>query len=299
MRVDWRVGRHATDADRVQADLLPSAIAEASGVGTGRVVVSQSLAAVPRHGVAAVTRLPAGGIAFRGQAVVVPTHHLQAELQERVRGLSGRVVVLPFPAPDPLYDWDDTRTVLEVSERYHLEARPRVLAAADWERGQGLTQLLPLVRDVLHREGELVLLGALPHRARIAPLVAHLGLSENVVLLPPVSPREAAGLLHGADALVQAEDDGFPHWLGWAAAAGLPAVAWDRPAAREASGQAALMVDPARADALPAAVAEALTNVRVRERQMARGREASAPARLSHVASQWAQFLEAPLRPVR
>ncbi len=293
IRVDWRVGRHAADADRVQAELLPEAIAAAgTDRGSRRVAVSPSLADTRRHGVAAVTRLPAGALRVRGPGVVVPTQDLQRELQERGEGLAAQVVVLPFPAPEPLYDWDDTRAVVDVNERYHLEARPRVLAAADWERGQGLTRLLPLVRDVLHREGELVLLGALPHRERIAPLVAHLGLSESVVLLPRVSAREAAGLLHGADVFVQAEDDGFPYWLGWAAAAGLPAVALDRPAAREASGHAALMVDPTRADAFSAAVVEALTNLRVRERQIARGREASAPARLAHVANQWARFLE-------
>ncbi|MDA8200318.1 MAG: glycosyltransferase [Thermaerobacter sp.] len=292
IRVDWRVARSAADADRVQADVLPDAIAAASGAGSRRVAVSSRLADVRRHGVAAVTRLPAGPLTFRGQGVVVPTQDLKRALQERGRGLAAQVVVLPFPAPEPLYDWDDTRAVVDVNERYHLEARPRVLAAADWERGQGLTRLLPLVRDVLHREGELVLLGALPHRERIAPLVAHLGLSEHVVLLPRVSPREAAGLLHGADVLVQAEDDGYPYWLGWAAAAGLPAVALDTPAAREASGHAALVVEATRVEAFPAAVTEALTNVNVRERQIARGRTASAPARLSHVANQWARFLE-------
>ena len=296
IRVDWRVGRNATDADRVQADALPDAIAAASGAGSRRVAVTPRLADARRHSVAAVTRLPAGALRFRGQRVIVPTQDLKRELQERGGGLASQVAVLPFPAPEPLYDWDDTRAVVEVNDRYHLEARPRVLAAADWERGQGLTRLLPLVRDVLHREGELVLLGALPYRERIAPLVAHLGLSEHLVLLPRVSPREAAGLLHGADVLVQAEDDGFPYWLGWAAAAGLPAVALDTPAAREASGHAALVVDATRADAFPAAVSEALTNLRVRERQIERGRDASAPARLSHVANEWARFLETAFR---
>lgn len=293
-RVDWRVGRHASEADRVQAELLPDAISAAgTDRGSRRVAVSTSLTDTRRHGVAAITRVTAGPLAFRGQRVVVPTQHLQEELQQRGGDWAAKVVVLPFPVPEPLYDWDDTRAVVDVNERYHLEARPRVLAAADWERGQGLTRLLPLVRDVLRRDGELVLLGALPHRERIAPLVAHLGLAEWVVLLPRVSAREAAGLLHGADLLVQAEDDGFPHWLGWAAAAGLPAVALDGPAAREASGHAALVVDPARADAFPAAVGESLTNQRVRERQIQRGREAAATMHLSHVAERWARLLEA------
>ncbi len=293
-RVDWRLARHPAEADRVQAELLPAAIRAAVAVsGPRRAVVSTSLAGARRHEVAAVTWLSAGPVTFRGQGVVVPTRQLQDELRRRGGAWAANVVVVPFPVPDPVFDWDDTRAVVEVSSRYHLEARPRVLAAADWEHGQGLTRLLPLVRKVLHNEGELVLLGALPHRERIAPLVNHLGLAEGVVLLPRVSLREAAGLLHGADVLVQADGEGFPHWLGWAAAGGLPAVALDHPAAREASGQAALMVDPARGDAFPAAVAEALTNQALRERQIRRGREAAAPARLHHVAELWARHLEA------
>lgn len=296
-QVDWRLGRHPSAADRTQAALLPEAIHQASiqqassGGAPGRMRVAQSLATAGRHGVAALTELPAGPLRLRGRGVVVPVPSLQAELARWGPQWAGKVAVLPFPTPDAVFDWDDTRAVVEVNDRYHLEARPRILAAADWARGQGLTRLLPLARDVLHREGELVLLGALAHRDRIAPLVSHLGLAEWVVLLPDPSPREAAGLLHGADALVHAEDGGYPYWLLWAAAAGLPAVALDSPVAREASGRAALMVDPARADAWAAAVSEALTNQRLREVQIERGREAAAPSRLSVVAGKWLQLL--------
>ncbi len=265
---------------------------EAAAGGTPRRLrVASSLDGARRHDVAALTRVPAAAARLRARGVVVPAPAWKARLERQGPAWVGKVAVLPFPTPDAVFDWDDTRAVVEVNDRYHLEARPRILAAADWERGQGLTRLLPLARDVLQREGELVLLGALPHRDRIAPLVSHLGLSECVVLLPPSSAREAAGLLHGADVLVQAEDSGYPYWLLWAAAAGLPAVAVDTPATREASGRAALMVDPEREAAWPDAVREALTNQRLREAQIERGRAAAAPSRLSAVACDWIRLL--------
>jgi len=293
MPLQWMSREPASEADEVQARLLPDAIL-AVGAGSPAVRVQSGWSrrpadvyALTRVG-AEVPRLP------RGRGVAVPSVSMREKLVARAPHLGSRVAVLPFPVPEAMFDWDDARAVAEVNFRYHLEARPRIVATADWERGQGLSRLLPLATAVLHREGELVLVGALSHRSRIAPLLTHLGLVQTVVLLPRLTAREAAGLMHSADVFVQADvSAGYPFWLLWAQAAGLPSVTVDDRVAREASGHAAVVVEEGRREAWALAVGEVMNNLRLRETQIARGREHAAGFRLSQTAAVWARELAA------
>lgn len=289
MPIDWKVSRDAGAADRWLAGVMPAALAAAAPGEPSGLRVRDRLGARDAD-VAVLTRAPAAAGRFAGTGVVALAPHHQKAIEAAAPDAAGRVSVLPWPNPDALYDWDDGRRVADVTRHFHLEARPRVLVASDWERGQGLTRALPLARTVTG--GELVLLGAAPFRNRIAPLLAHLGLVETVVLLPEVSDSEAAGLLHSADLLVQADAGGeYPFWLAWAGAAGLPSVAVDHEDTRWASQHAALMVDPDREDSWTKAVRAALENGRLREELIARGTAAQAPARLSTAARAWADQL--------
>ena len=292
MRLEWTLGRLATPADAALRALLPPAVEAAAGGGNlPRVRVHSELGARGAD-VASLTRIPASRGRAVGGGVVVPSEAMRSGIVAMAPALAEQTVVIPFPAPEAIYVWDDTRPVVEVTERFHLEERPRILAVADWEQGQGLSRLLPLARSALGAGGELVLLGAAPHRPRIAPLLAHLRLAETVVLLPEPTAREAAGLLHSADLLVQADASAaYPYWLRWAAAAGLPAVAQDSETARDASGHAALMVRADREDAWGPAVDRALTDLRLRETMIGRGRLAAEPSHLTHVAALWAEWL--------
>lgn len=215
--------------------------------------------------------------------VVVPDETLGQALA--ASGInSGQLRVVPFPVPDRFFDWADMGAVFDVTRRYRLEHRPRIVAEGTWERGDALTRLLPAARRVLSQGGELVLLNAYEARARIAPAVSAVGLQEAVVYLPALSVAELAGLYRSADLFLQLDAaSGFPALMRWALATGLPAVGIDHELTRGAGGAAFLAVDPLRNDAWPDAVRQALMDGRIREEIMRRAVDTLWDARLSCV----------------
>ena len=228
----------------------------------------------------------------RGPAwCAVPDDEVAVEMQ--AMGLAREQLrILPYPVPDLLGDWTDAAPVFSVTRRYHLQARPRLVAAGDWSRGQALTRLFPAVRSVLPQGGEVVLLEAADRRSQMAPLAVRWGIQESVVMLPRLSLEETAGLFHSADIFCQMDGgDTYPHWLRWAVAAGLPAVAADEGMNRRAVGSVFLAVAPGRDDAWPAAVTHLLGHVGTRETLIARGRSLWREARLSAVGQRWEHLL--------
>jgi glycosyltransferase involved in cell wall biosynthesis len=189
------------------------------------------------------------------------------------------VTVLPLPLPPAIADPERrARAAFAVAREFRLENRPRIVYAGPMD-GPGMTRALHLAGHALPPgDGELVLVGGQAQRTALAPAVHNLRLSEVVVFLPPLDDDDYGGLIAGADVLIApglpAE---YPIELLWAAAVGLPMVALDHPLYRLASGDAALLVQPHRDDAWPAAVTEALNAGRRREKMMALGLRHAAP----------------------
>jgi hypothetical protein len=225
---------------------------------------------------------PFGSAVRPTRMTVVPDQALGLLLTEQ--GAAGSIAHLPYPVPDPFFDWSDAGPVFQVTRGHRLQARPRLVVAGDWRLGHALTRVLPAARRVLSAGGELVLLDALGDRARIAPAVAAMGLQEAAVFLPPLADTELAGLFHSADLFMQADvHGGYPALMRWALASGLPAVGIDDPLTRRAAEHSFVAVDPSRNDVWPEAVAATLDDGRLREEIIRRAAQSLDAARLSRV----------------
>lgn len=179
---------------------------------------------------------------------------------------------LPYPIADEYFEMNTMAAVFEMTRRFRLEHRPRVVFGGDYHDGAGLSVLFSAARTVLHGQGELVLLNGLAYRDRLAPVVKTLGLEEVAIFLPPLSAREESAIFHSADLYV--EPSSKPEWFPVAAlramAARLPIVAWETSLMTALSNRGALMVAPDRDDAWASAMTEALENQPLRERMMER-----------------------------
>lgn len=204
-----------------------------------------------------------------------------------------RISFWPFPIPDAFFAPGDGVWVHRVTEQLRLHHRPRLVYAGRYRDGAGLSRLFEICRSFLSRDGELILLDGLSHRAALAPVVHSLRLAERVIFAPPLSEEQTAGIFHGADLLIDPDLlTSYPYWMSYAQAAGLPTVALDGFWTRYASGRAALLVDPKRPDAWTPAVEEALTNTRLRESMIARAFAFAAPRRPKSAVGRWLETLE-------
>ncbi len=207
-----------------------------------------------------------------------------------------RIVYLAYPVPEEYFEEDTMKAVFDVTRRFRLEHRPRVVFAGDYTDGAGLSTLFQAVRTVLRGQGELILLNGREYRDQLAPVIKTLGLEEVAIFLPRLTDREESGIFHSADVYVDPSHDSewFPVGALRAMASRLPIVAWETPLMTSLSNRGALMVSPGRDDAWAPAISEALGNEPLRERMMERTRTAMADHRLAIVgntflqlASQW------------
>lgn len=201
-------------------------------------------------------------------------------------------LVLPYPIPPEYFAPGDGALVFEAARRFHLEERPRLVYGGRYDNGRRLTRLLALARQVLAGGGELILLDSAPFRPSLAPVVAHLGLAERVVFLPPLPDDLMAGIFHGADLFLM--DDGeadLPIWAHFATAAGLPIVGEPSPVLEAMTGRSLLAVT--EEEAWANAVTEALDNGRLRERMIERATEHAKACHRDVASQKWLQALGA------
>jgi hypothetical protein len=292
-RVDVLVGRQADPADSVQARLIGGWLAQRGLTGEGGRRAPALRVQFGRGGRGATVAALTGAVGDLPRASWWAV--ADAELAETLtaRGIDRtHIRIVSFPIPDALYEWSDAGPVFSVTRRFHLEARPRVVAAGDWRRGQGLTRLLPVARWVRELGGEVVLLDAGGLTGQLAPVVARLGLQTTLVLMPTLAEDDLAGLLHGADAFWQLDvHEGYPHRLRWAAAAGVPCLSPDDPTCRRATRSAFLAVNRDEEAVWRSALEHLLTNGTTRERLLDQARAAFAGDRLSLVGQAWAGWL--------
>lgn len=298
--VRWEVAPDAGPADRRAAEVLGEWLSTEgfrlmrnrprilSRGGTAHVQFGWGAG---RPDIRVVTQAPLRGRKGVARLTVVPDPTLRRVLEEQ--GVSGPTTEVPYPIPDPFFDWSDMGPVFTVTRHHHLQARPRLVVEGNWGLGHALTRVLPAARRALSRGGELALLDALADRARVAPAVAAMGLQEAVVFLPPLSSTELAGLFHSADLFLQADvHQGYPSLMRWALASGLPALGIDDPLTRRACEQTFVAVDPARNNVWPQAIGAVLESGRLREEIMRRAQHLTA-SRLSRVGPAFAAVVEA------
>lgn len=196
------------------------------------------------------------------------------------------VHVLPLPIPDQFYAPGDRALVWDATQSLRLEERPRIVYAGSYTDGSEMSHVLDAASRLLVSGGELLLLDGLPLRARLAPVVHHLGLADKVIFTPTLTMDLLAGVYHGADILIGGNADRlFPVAAHYAMAAGLPVIGWHTPLMEDLTGRGALFVHNDKM--WKEAIVEVLENGRIRERMIERGLAYAKERHLRDVADTW------------
>lgn len=202
------------------------------------------------------------------------------------------VTVVPRIVPDTFYPPGLDADVFGVTQRFHLESRPRLIYFGGYSDGRALTRLLHVARRLLSLEGELILMDSMAVRASLAPVVQHLGLTEQVVFVPALTDAECAGLCLGADLILAVDSESTPRAAITAAlATGTPVVAQYSPVNEALLGPAALWVYAEDEDLWVKAATKALEAEPVREELSRRALEVTGPWRQSESVSEWLSAL--------
>ncbi|NMP21891.1 glycosyltransferase [Sulfobacillus harzensis] len=206
----------------------------------------------------------------------------------------GGVVALPRLVPESFYPPGAGADTFGVTQRLHLEGRPRLVYLGRYGNGLHLTQVFELTRRLLTMGGEVILWDGLAHREALAPVVKALRLAETIVFAPPLNQAEAAGLLLGADLIWVGDPEPALYVpISWAMASGTPIVARYSKDQEALLGPAALWVYEDELDVWENALLAGLQNAVVREELQYRQLEAANRWRLEQAAPEWIQALGA------
>lgn len=214
----------------------------------------------------------------RAAIVVAGTEAGKAEIERFYQVPSERIVVAPHPTPRfALEAGPDARPgeLEAVRERHRIAGAYLFYPAQLWPHKNhvGLLRALRRLRDEHDPTLSAVFAGAdHGNRGHLRAEIARLDLEDAVRVLGFVSREDLIALYRGALALV------YPSFFGpenlpplEAFALGCPVVAADVPGAGEQLGDAALLVDPRRPEAIAGAVARIAAEPELRSELVARG----------------------------
>jgi len=182
----------------------------------------------------------------KADRVIVPTHVVAADAQERLDIDSDRIVVIPEAAAPPMYP-RGPQEIAAVRARYALPERYLL-----WVGGMTHPEPRKRVAELAQARRRMPLVLAGPTRPWAHEL-------PDVTLTGQVSDDELAALYSGAHALVfPSDDEGFGLPTVEALACGTPVVACDAPAVREVLGDRATFVEVGDIEGLLEAAANAV-----------------------------------------
>jgi alpha-1,3-rhamnosyl/mannosyltransferase len=182
----------------------------------------------------------------KADRVIVPTHVVAADAQERLDIDSDRIVVIPEAAAPPMYP-RGPQEIAAVRDRYALPERYLL-----WVGGMTHPEPRKRVAELAQARRRMPLVLAGPTRPWAHEL-------PDVTLTGQVSDDELAALYSGAHALVfPSDDEGFGLPTVEALACGTPVVACDAPAVREVLGERATFVEVGDIEGLLEAAANAV-----------------------------------------
>ncbi|MBX5466988.1 MAG: glycosyltransferase family 4 protein [Firmicutes bacterium] len=210
-------------------------------------------------------------------ALVAISEATRADLDTVFPHLGERSTVIPNGVHPRFFQPPESRLVAEVVRRLALARRPRILYAGGYDPRKNVRTLLQALAAVFaHRDGELVLVGALG-LGEVARWVAEAGLGGRVVSTPGLSREELVALYHAADLFVYpSRYEGFGLPPAQALAAGVPVVASRIPAVEEVVGDAGVLVEADDPGAWAEAVVGVLDSRGLAERLVSRGRQRAA-----------------------
>jgi glycosyltransferase involved in cell wall biosynthesis len=182
----------------------------------------------------------------KADRVIVPTHVVAADAQERLDIDIDRIIVIPEAAAPPMYP-RGPQEVAAVRDRYQLPEQYLL-----WVGGMTHPEPRKRVAELAQAPRRMPLVLAGPTRPWAHEL-------PDVTLTGQVSDDELAALYSGAHALVfPSDDEGFGLPTVEALACGTPVVACDAPAVREVLGERATFVEVGDIEGLLEAAANAV-----------------------------------------
>jgi glycosyltransferase involved in cell wall biosynthesis len=179
----------------------------------------------------------------------------RAKIDVAPLGVSPRVGVPPTPTP-------------ELRRRLDLDERPLVLSVSAKRPHKNLARLLRALAAIeAARRPSLVVPGyPTPHERELHELVGALGLADRVRLPGWLAAEDLEGLYAAATCFVfPSLYEGFGLPVLEAMARGVPVACSDRASLPEVAGDAALLFDPERVEAIGAAVERLVSDTTLRE----------------------------------
>ena len=182
----------------------------------------------------------------KADRVIVPTHVVAADAQERLDIDSDQIIVIPEAAAPPMYP-RGPQEIATVRDRYELPEHYLL-----WVGGMTHPEPRKRVAELAQAPRRMPLVLAGPTRPWAHEL-------PDVTLTGQVSDDELAALYSGAHALVfPSDDEGFGLPTVEALACGTPVVACNAPAVREVLGERATFVEVGDIEGLLEAAANAV-----------------------------------------
>ncbi len=203
----------------------------------------------------------AGLYAGRAAAIITDSEHAKRTIASRLVIGAQRITVIPLSvAPE----FRPVPSGEEVYQR-HAVRRPYVLYVGNFLPHKNLLRLVQAfagLAEAVRRNCSLVLAGDYADRRHtILGEARRLGIREKVVLTGVVADADLPALYAGCEAFVMPSlDEGFGLPAVEAMACGAPVIVSNRASLPEVVGDAALQVDPLRAEAIGEALAAVLSD---------------------------------------
>lgn len=200
----------------------------------------------------------------RGAGKLLTDSHASAtDLRDYLAVPADRITVIPLAAAAGPTEVRDQRT---------SGARPFLLSTGNRLPHKNFDTLLRALAAIPGAERPRLVIPGSHANDPLAPLVAELGLDDDVELLGWVGPEELDTLYHDAAAYVlPSRFEGFGLPVLEAMARGCPVVCSDIPVLHEVGGEAALYTDTQDVESLASAVRRVLTDDGLRQRLVATG----------------------------
>ena len=208
----------------------------------------------------------AGLYAGRAAAIITDSEHAKRTIVSRLRIGAQRITVIPLSvAPEfrPVPFSED------VGRRYGV-CQPYILSVGNFLPHKNLARLVQAFAGLdgaVRRNCSLVLAGDdAGRRSTMLAEARRIGIEKQVVLTGAVADADLPALYAGCEVFIMPSlDEGFGLPALEAMACGVPVITSDRASLPEVVGDAALLVDPSRVDAIGAALASVLSDRALRD----------------------------------
>ncbi len=212
----------------------------------------------------------AGLYAGRAAAIITDSEHAKRTIVSRLGIGAERITVIPLSVAPEFHPVPFSEDV----GRRHGVHRPYVLYVGNFLPHKNLPRLVRAfagLTGAVRRDCSLVLAGDdAGRRNSILTEARRLGIEKQIVVTGVVADTDLPALYAGCEAFAMPSlDEGFGLPAVEAMACGAPVIVSDRASLPEVTGDAALMVDPLRVEAIGAALAAVLSD-RARQEDLRR-----------------------------